>query len=94
MANYFPVALTGMAQSWLMNLPEGTLDSWPELYHHFTTNFDSAYSTGKRDRPPRHATAPGGISALLHPAVLLGSEHHFSYFQCFYCSCISPGCEG
>jgi hypothetical protein len=27
MANYFPVALTGMARSWLMNLPEGTLDS-------------------------------------------------------------------
>jgi hypothetical protein len=31
MADYFPVALTGMARSWLMNLPEGTLDSWPEL---------------------------------------------------------------
>jgi hypothetical protein len=31
MANYFPVALTGKAQSWLMNLPEGTLDSWLEL---------------------------------------------------------------
>jgi hypothetical protein len=27
MANYFPVALTGMARSWLMNLPEGTLHS-------------------------------------------------------------------
>jgi hypothetical protein len=27
MANYFPVALTGIARSWLMNLPEGTLDS-------------------------------------------------------------------
>jgi hypothetical protein len=26
MANYFPVALTGTAWSWLMNLPEGTLD--------------------------------------------------------------------
>ena len=25
MANYFPVALTGMARSWLMNLPEGSL---------------------------------------------------------------------
>jgi hypothetical protein len=31
MANYFPVALTGIARSWLMNLPEGTLDSWSEL---------------------------------------------------------------
>jgi hypothetical protein len=27
MANYFPVALTGTTRSWLMNLPEGTLDS-------------------------------------------------------------------
>jgi hypothetical protein len=27
-ANYFLVALTGMTQSWLMNLPEGTLTSW------------------------------------------------------------------
>jgi hypothetical protein len=44
MANYFPVALTGMARSWLMNLPEGTLTSWPELCRQFTTNFESAYS--------------------------------------------------
>jgi hypothetical protein len=27
MANYFPVALTGTARSWLMNLSEGTLHS-------------------------------------------------------------------
>jgi hypothetical protein len=27
MVNYFPVALTGTTQSWLMNLPKGTLDS-------------------------------------------------------------------
>jgi hypothetical protein len=27
MTNYFPVALTGTAGSWLMNLPEGTLHS-------------------------------------------------------------------
>jgi hypothetical protein len=27
MANYFPVALTGMTRSWLMNFPEGTLTS-------------------------------------------------------------------
>jgi hypothetical protein len=44
MANYFPVALTGMARSWLMNLPEGTLDSWPELCCQFTANFESAYA--------------------------------------------------
>jgi hypothetical protein len=44
MVNYFPVALTGMARSWLMNLPKGTLTSWQELCHQFTANFKSAYS--------------------------------------------------
>jgi hypothetical protein len=44
MANYFPVALTRTAWSWLMNLPEGTVDSWSELCHQFTTNFESAYA--------------------------------------------------
>jgi hypothetical protein len=44
MANYFPVALTGMARSWLMNLPEGTLHSWSELCRQFTANFESAYA--------------------------------------------------
>jgi hypothetical protein len=44
MANYFPVALTGTARSWLMNLPEGTLHSWSELCHQFTANFKSAYA--------------------------------------------------
>jgi hypothetical protein len=43
MANYLPVALTGMARSWLMNLPEGTLDSWSELCYQFMTNFESIY---------------------------------------------------
>jgi hypothetical protein len=27
-----------------MNLPEGTLHSWSELCHQFTTNFESAYA--------------------------------------------------
>jgi hypothetical protein len=44
MANYFPVALTGMTRSWLMNLPEGTLTSWQEQCHEFTANFQSAYA--------------------------------------------------
>jgi hypothetical protein len=43
MANYFSVALTGTVRSWLMNLPEGTLDSWSELCHQFMANFESAY---------------------------------------------------
>jgi hypothetical protein len=44
MANYFPVALTGTTQSWLMNLPEGSLTSWVELCRQFTTIFESAYA--------------------------------------------------
>jgi hypothetical protein len=44
MANYFPVALSGRARSWLMNLPEGTLTSWQELCHQLMANFESAYS--------------------------------------------------
>jgi hypothetical protein len=44
MANYFPIALTETTQSWLMNLPEGTLDSWSELCHQFMINFESTYA--------------------------------------------------
>jgi hypothetical protein len=44
MANYFVVALTGVARSWLMNLPEGSFTSWQELCHQFMTNFESTYS--------------------------------------------------
>jgi hypothetical protein len=44
MANYFPIALTRMARSWLMDLPEGTLHSWSELCRQFTANFESAYA--------------------------------------------------
>jgi hypothetical protein len=42
--NYFPVALTIMTWSWLMNLPEGSLTSWMELCRQFMTNFESAYT--------------------------------------------------
>jgi hypothetical protein len=44
MANYFSVDLTGMTRSWLMNLLEGSLTSWGELFCQFTTNFESAYA--------------------------------------------------
>jgi hypothetical protein len=43
MANYFSVALTRTARSWLMNLPEGSLTSWQELCHQFIANFESTY---------------------------------------------------
>jgi hypothetical protein len=44
MANYFPVAFTRIARSWLMNLPEGTRDSWSELCSQFTSNFERTYA--------------------------------------------------
>jgi hypothetical protein len=44
MAKYFPIALTGMARSWIMNLLKGTLYSWSELYRSFMANFESAYA--------------------------------------------------
>jgi hypothetical protein len=44
MANYFPVALVGVARSWLMNLPEGTLTTWGELCCLFMTNFESSFA--------------------------------------------------
>jgi hypothetical protein len=44
MANYILVTLTETARSWLINLPEGSLTSWQELCHQFTTNFESIYS--------------------------------------------------
>ena len=31
MANYFPIALTGSAWSWLMNLLQGLVCSWEDL---------------------------------------------------------------
>jgi hypothetical protein len=43
MATYFHVALSGPAQTWLMNLAPGSIHSWEELCVRFTANFASAY---------------------------------------------------
>jgi hypothetical protein len=43
MASYFHVALIGLAQTWLMNLTPGFIQSWGELCAQFTANFASAY---------------------------------------------------
>jgi hypothetical protein len=43
MATYFHVALSGPAQTWLMNLSPGSIYSWEELCARFTANFASAY---------------------------------------------------
>jgi hypothetical protein len=53
MATYFHVALSGPAQTWLMNLTPGSIYSWEELCVRFTANFASAYQ--------RH-----GVEAHLH----------------------------
>jgi len=39
MANYFHMALTGAARTWLMNLPEGSVPSWEALCWLFLANF-------------------------------------------------------
>jgi hypothetical protein len=43
MATYFHVALSGPAQTWLMNLIPGSVYSWEELWARFVANFASAY---------------------------------------------------
>jgi hypothetical protein len=43
MATYFHVALSGLAQTWLMNLTPGSIYSWEELCARFIANFASAY---------------------------------------------------
>jgi hypothetical protein len=43
MATYFHVALSGPAQTWLMNLALGSIYSWEELCARFVVNFASAY---------------------------------------------------
>jgi hypothetical protein len=53
MAIYFHVALSGPAQTWLMNLTPGSIYSWEELCARFAANFASAYQ--------RH-----GVEAHLH----------------------------
>jgi hypothetical protein len=43
MATYFHVALSRLAQTWLMNLTLGSVYSWEELCTRFVANFASAY---------------------------------------------------
>jgi hypothetical protein len=43
MATYFHVALSGPAQTWLMNLTPGSVYSWEGLCARFVANFASAY---------------------------------------------------
>jgi hypothetical protein len=43
MVTYFHVALSGPAQTWLMNLAPGSIYSWEELHARSVANFASAY---------------------------------------------------
>jgi hypothetical protein len=43
MATYFHVALSGPAQTWLMNLAPGSIYTWEELCARFVANFASAF---------------------------------------------------
>jgi hypothetical protein len=42
-ANFLPTALTGVARSWLINLPEGSITSWDQLCAMFIGNFQGTY---------------------------------------------------
>ena len=39
MANWFPMALTGVARVWLLNLPTSSVASWEELRDLFLTHY-------------------------------------------------------
>jgi hypothetical protein len=42
-ANYLPTALSGVARSWLINLPEGSIYTWDQLCAMFIRNFQGTY---------------------------------------------------
>jgi hypothetical protein len=42
-ANFLPTALTGVARSWLINLPKGSITSWDQLCAMFIRNFQGTY---------------------------------------------------
>ena len=46
MANYLPIALSPAARSWLMGLPDRTIETWDDLRTQFIGNFQATY-----DRP-------------------------------------------
>lgn len=44
MANYFPIALTSRAWSWMMSLPENSVSSWKDMCRQFVMYFRGAPS--------------------------------------------------
>jgi hypothetical protein len=92
MANYFPVALTGTTRLWLMNLnPRVSVllgRVVPSIYGQLQEHLRTARQRG---RPPCRTSAPGGVTVILHPAVLSCLKHHSLYLQRFYCCRILTG---
>ena len=43
MANGLHMALKGAALTWLMNLPEGSINSFEEMFLQFVANFKGSY---------------------------------------------------
>jgi hypothetical protein len=44
MVTWFPLALTPMARSWLMNLPEGSIETWADLCDKFVSAFQGGFN--------------------------------------------------
>jgi hypothetical protein len=81
MANYFHVALTGPARTWLMNLTPGSIRSWGELCVQFTANFASAYQHhGVEAREAATRRNPPGLHLPLHQ----GTWNDSAYLQRVY----------
>jgi hypothetical protein len=70
MATYFQVALSGPAQTWLMNLAPGSIYTWEELCARFVANFTSGYQ--------QH-----GVEAHLHAVRQEPGETLRTFISCF-----------
>ena len=66
MANWLPMALTGMPRAWLHNLPGSTVASWEELRGLFAARFA--------------APAPHAVTALLGGSQAPPSDRHTKPF--------------
>ena len=66
MANWLPMALTGVPRAWLLNLPRSTVASWEELRGLFAARFA--------------APAPYAVAALLGGSQAPPSDRHAKPF--------------
>ena len=68
MANWLPVALTGIPCAWLLHLPTASVTSWEELRDLFLARFA--------------APTPPVVAALLGGSQAPPSSHHVNPFAC------------